>query len=99
MVADAPRILKWVIFARDAPVLRAEKAVLFALASRANREGICWPSWRQLRADAGLSRNAVRDAARALEHAGWISIEERPPGKGHRQGSNRFALRGSVSDP
>lgn len=83
---------KWIRFARDAPVSGPRKSVLFALASRSNATGECWPSVRTLARDAGVSERGARYALRELTADGWIEVRERPPGPGRRQGANRIRL-------
>ena len=74
--------------------------MLYALASRANDRGECWPSVATLMADTGLSRRGVQTAIRALADDGRIAIR---PGRKRtgRTGANvyRLTLRGAVSAP
>lgn len=67
--------------ALDLPMTR--KAVLIALADRADHDGICWPSNARIQADTGASEQTVRRALRDLEAAGAITTEARigPDGK------------------
>jgi hypothetical protein len=50
----------------------SRKAVLFALANRANSNGICWPGLSTLAQEAGYSRSTVIEATKALEKLGLI---------------------------
>ncbi len=70
----APFPLAWV---RPAPVRGAAKSVLQALASRADSEGVCWPSLRTLDTDSGFGVTTVCKALRELEKDGWIRREQR----------------------
>jgi hypothetical protein len=51
----------------------SRKAVLFALANRANSKGICWPGLSTLAQEAGYSRSTVIESTKALEKLGLIS--------------------------
>ena len=84
---------RWIRLAREAPLTGARKAVLFALASRANDRGECWPSVKTLVRDAGVSERTVQRTLRELAIDGWIEVRERPPGPGRRQGANRYRVR------
>ena len=74
MKPGAPFPLAWV---RPAPVRGAAKSVLQALASRADSEGVCWPSLRTLDTDSGFGVTTVCKALRELEKDGWIRREQR----------------------
>jgi len=62
-------ILDW---ARKCRARGSIKAVLMALAMRANRQGSCWPSQSQIADDAGLCERTVRYAICALIAAGVL---------------------------
>lgn len=64
--------------ARDCPVRLTPKArlVLFALATRVDGGGLCWPSVACIQADTGLGRTAVFDALRELLGAMLIARVE-----------------------
>ncbi|MDF2529225.1 MAG: hypothetical protein K0Q57_105 [Gammaproteobacteria bacterium] len=51
----------------------SRKAVLFALANRANSNGICWPGLSTLAQEAGYSRSTVIESTKALEKLGLIN--------------------------
>lgn len=84
---------RWIRAARDAPATGSRKAILLALASRANDRGECWPSVKTLARDAGVSERTAQRTLRELAIDGWIEVRERPPGPGRRQGANRYRLR------
>jgi hypothetical protein len=50
----------------------AARAVLYALADRANDAGLAWPGQTQLALDAGVTDRTVRDALGVLEAFGYI---------------------------
>lgn len=54
-----------------------EKLVLFALASRVDDVGECWPSVATLRADTGLAHRTVQYHLRSLVARGLVNREER----------------------
>ena len=55
-----------------------KKAILFALASRANDGGECWPSLRKLCSDSGLARRTVQINLQQLIEAGLVGRTARP---------------------
>ncbi|WP_181158525.1 helix-turn-helix domain-containing protein [Leucobacter massiliensis] len=66
-------LLYWVEWARSRSGLRvAEKAVLLVLATRADKNGECYPGIKLLAQEASLSERAARDATKSLEAAGLI---------------------------
>ena len=98
-MADSWRFIK---LAREAPITGAAKAVLYALASRADDDGKCWPSLKTLKIDAGMtSKTGLRNALRQLQALGYITVIVRPAAPGRRQSSNLYRLRemGSPGDP
>jgi hypothetical protein len=70
--------------ARNAIAPRSPKAVLLALATRADESGSCYPSTALIQQDAGLGRSALFDALRWLKENGHITIES---GKGRHHHS------------
>jgi hypothetical protein len=54
-----------------------QKAVLYALALRADDEGACWPSYGTIARDAGLSARATKENVAALQTAGHITVTKR----------------------
>jgi len=54
-----------------------EKAVLIALAFRANKDGQCWPSVRDLGAMVSLNPSSVSRAIHRLIEGGWIVRQRR----------------------
>jgi len=74
-------------WAFDAPLTGPKKAILVALAWRANWEkhggdDICFPGWSQLTADSGVKRRALAANLAALELAGYVRIN-RDAGRGN----------------
>lgn len=63
------------IYAADLP--HRAVAVYLYLKSRANAEGICWPSVRTIARDLHLSRATVQRALRELRQSGWLAAEPR----------------------
>jgi hypothetical protein len=60
-------------------VSSVHKAVLYALALRANNEtGECWPSYRTIAADAGVAPSTVKRVMGELVSAGHVSKRARP---------------------
>jgi DNA-binding transcriptional MocR family regulator len=58
------------------------KAILFCLATHADRKGICWPSRRLTAEEAGCSERTVWAAMQWLNSAGLIIVRARP-GRSH----------------
>lgn len=67
------------------------KAVLVALADRANEDSICWPSHATIAADTGLGRSTVRKHVKLLADAGLLVTEKRSTESGDSD-SNRYRL-------
>jgi len=65
----------------DRRVKGGTKMVLVALAWRANKSGVCWPSEQTIATDSGLSRRQVRSAIAKLAASGMISVEKRRGGR------------------
>ena len=63
------------IYATDLP--HRARTVYLYLKSRANKEGVSWPSVRTISADLNLSRATVQRALQDLQRTGWISVESR----------------------
>jgi len=57
------------------------RAVLYALVSRANRDGESWASFATLAHDAGIAPSTAKEAIRALERGGYVAVEH---GRGER---------------
>jgi hypothetical protein len=62
---------------RELDLPHIEKLVLFALASRIDDNGECWPSLATLRKDTGLAQRTVQYRLRSLVARGLVSCEER----------------------
>ena len=62
---------------RELDLPHVEKIVLFALASRVDESGECWPSVATLRKDTGLAQRTVQYRLRSLVAHGLVSCEER----------------------
>lgn len=71
-----------------APVDQGELLVLLALADFANDEGRCFPSVETLAEKSRMSERSVQRAVRAMEEAGFLSIE---PGGG-RHSANQYVI-------
>jgi len=61
------------------PLDKTAKITAYALASRMNRAGCCWPGKTRLAADTSMSIRTVDRAIRRLEAAGLIVVRRRPP--------------------
>lgn len=64
---------------RDLGLSTHEGWVLLALVSRANKDGIAWPSQLRISADLGIARSTVQDALGRLREVG--AVEEHEPGR------------------
>ena len=62
---------------RDLELPHIEKVILYALASRVDDRGACWPSLDTLAKDAGLARRTLQYHLSALVDTGLVSREER----------------------
>ena len=51
----------------------AQRFVLLTLADRANAEGYCWPSYKDIADRCAMSRSTAIRAVRALEAEGWVT--------------------------
>jgi DNA-binding transcriptional regulator YhcF (GntR family) len=79
---------------RDAPLDSTAKAVAWALDSRMNGHGECWPSKAQLAGDTGYSARTVDQAVNRLELAGYVTVK-RGNGRGH---PNHYRLRNPAAN-
>ena len=70
---------QWQRAIRDMPLDKSAKTVAYALASRMNRAGCCWPGKARLAADTGYSVRTMDRAVRRLEQAGLVDVRRRPP--------------------
>jgi DNA-binding transcriptional MocR family regulator len=91
--AVKPHEWRWAI--RDAPLDASAKVVAWALDSRMNGAGECWPSRQQLVDDTGLTARAVDAAVNRLELAGFVEVK-RGNGRGH---PNRYKLKNPAANP
>ena len=66
-----------VLRVRELQLASVAKLILYALASRADRHGYCWPSVRRICADTGLHRRAIQVHLARLTTAGWLIREQR----------------------
>ena len=66
-----------VAWARRQRIPSSPKVALYALASRCNAHGECWPSQPQLCDDTGLSRRTLRRALHSLRDRGLVKIVPR----------------------
>jgi DNA-binding transcriptional ArsR family regulator len=62
---------------RDLELPHVEKVILYALASRVDDGGACWPSLDTLAKDAGLARRTLQYHLSILVDTGLVSREER----------------------
>ena len=68
---------QYIHLVRELDLPHVEKLVLFALASRVDESGECWPSLATLRKDTGLAQRTVQYRLRSLVARGLVSCEER----------------------
>lgn len=86
--------MKWIIHARErVDIVGSTRAVLYALASRADQSGAAWPSVAQLALDSGVARRTALRCLRELELAGLIVVE-RTNGR-----ASRYMLTGVRESP
>jgi len=76
---------------RDMTLKGPPRALLMALADRANDSGECWPSIATLAKESGLSRTTVKVSLRTLKKAGFIDWKQRRDESGDLT-SNRYVL-------
>ena len=81
--------IKWAL---TAELKGPAKAVLLALAIRADGNGECWPELETLSRDSGLARATVTRAIARLENEGWIEVEHGRR-KGAKRDVNRYHIR------
>ncbi len=62
---------------RDMTLKGPPRALLMALADRANDSGECWPSIATLAKESGFSRSTVRTSLNTLKDAGFINWKQR----------------------
>lgn len=79
----------WVM--RQMDLTSSELSVLLALAGRANKENVCWPSHELLADDAGCSPRTVRNALKTLGELGLVSWDTRKNERGGNE-SNLYTL-------
>ena len=77
---------------RRYPFGSAALAVYAALARRADRDGVCWPSLALIARESGTSRSTVKRALRLLELLGLVDIVTCLDRTTRRQTSNRYTL-------
>ena len=62
---------------RDMTLKGPPRALLMALADRANDSGECWPSMTTLAKECGFCRSTVKNSIRRLKEAGLINWKQR----------------------
>ena len=68
---------KHILRVRELPASHVRKAILYALASRANEDGECWPSIRTLCRDSGLAQRTVQAHLQRLVNQHLLIRNER----------------------
>ena len=63
---------------RQTPLQYIAKLILFALASRVDDEGKCWPSIDTICHDTGLKRRTTQLHLKGLVESGYVIRHERP---------------------
>lgn len=71
-----------------------EKAVLIALADRADDVGLCWPSIATIAQMTCFSDRAVQKCIHSLEEKGLLTVQVSPGGK-----SNKYVINGERHSP
>lgn len=72
--------LDMIRFVRDFPpgfIGSNGKLVLFAMVSRSGKAGMCFPSYRKLAQDTGLSASTIKRTLKVLEDTGLIIRQRR----------------------
>ena len=67
-----------ITFVRQAPLQYIAKLILFALASRVDDAGKCWPSIDTICHDTGLKRRTTQLHLKSLVESGYVIRQERP---------------------
>ena len=81
--------INWAI---SQPIRGPKKAVLVALANRANKDSRqCWPSHKLIASEAGVAVSTAKKALNGLRERGLIDWTQRPDGKGGLS-SNLYTL-------
>jgi DNA-binding Lrp family transcriptional regulator len=57
------------------------KAILYALAYRANNQGECWPSIQTIARDSGFERTAVKNRLEKWQKSGLVTVVGAKPAK------------------
>ncbi len=52
----------------------SKKLVLLALADRANKDNVCWPSVARIEGDTGLDRKTIMSAIQSMENDGILKV-------------------------
>lgn len=89
LVEGYATVPRWVV--RQMDLTSHELAVLIALADRADKENVCWPSHVLLADGAGCSPRTVRRALEKLEKLGLVSWDTRKNERGGNE-SNLYTL-------
>ena len=69
--------IEWMTYALEQDIQTSAKFVLVALANRANQDGECWPSQKDLAKQTSMTDRSVRNALTKLEELGYITREHR----------------------
>lgn len=89
LVGGYASVPRWVM--RSAFLSVYELSVLFALAGRANKENVCWPSHEVIAREASCSPRMVRKALKGLREKGLVSWRRRVLKNGYND-SNLYEL-------
>lgn len=88
---------EWVTWAYQQQLAPTTKFVLVVMGDRADHEGYCWPSRRDIAEKTGLSERSVSRAISDLEENGYIKIVPRRRKDGFKA-SNGYYLQNSSHD-
>ena len=83
------------LVAKHSTAKRSAKAILLALAHRADKNGFCYPSIRRIALDIGVDQRTVQRGLRKLESMGELQILKhggKEPTNGGRQWTNQYRI-------
>lgn len=88
---------EWVTWAYEQDLQTSQKFVLVVLGDRADHEGYCWPSRKDIAQKTGLTERSVARAISTLEESGLIKVEERRRKDGFKSSNGYFLIKRPIS--